>query len=495
MSEPHVTSAAPTTASQQLVLRNTLYLVAAQIIAVPLSVLVNAIVARTLGPTEFGHLYLATTFAAFGFLFVEWGQSGTLTGSIARDRSRAGELLGSGLVWRAGAALLISLLLIATCWLLDYDYGFLVILSLVLVVSALGTISLACQDVFRGLERTDFGAVTYVAWQLLTAIVVVPTMLLGGQLKSLLIAQIICAGIGALLLMRSLAPMGVPKLAVRLPTIKELFTSGTPFLMFGLVIALQPNIDALFLSKLAPPEAVGWHAAARKLTGLLIYPAVALISALYPTLCRLQVEDRAAFRDTVASALRITTLIAMPIALGCAWFPDLGIRIFSRGSYGPAENNLRVLAVYLLLVYFSMPLGSSLTAVGRQRAWAITQFACVVVSVILDPLLIPWFQTRTGNGGLGVCVATVVSEILMVAAGLYLLPKGILDRALVRKLFAALLAGSALSAVAWSLSSLSSFIAAPLAMTAYVACLWMTGGLDRAQLETMRALFSKKVVN
>lgn len=494
MSEPHVTSAAPNT-SQRLVLRNTLYLVAAQIIAVPLSVLVNAIVARTLGPSEFGHLYLATTFASFAFLFVEWGQSGTLTGSVARDRSRAGELLGSGLVWRAGTALLISLLLIATCRLLGYDSYFLLILSLVLVVSALGTISMACHDVFRGLERTDFGAMTYVAWQLLTAIVVVPTLLLGGQLKSLLIAQIICAGIGAVFLLHSLAPMGIPKLAPRLPTIKQLFTSGTPFLMFGLVIALQPNIDALFLSKLASPEAIGWHAAARKLTGLLVYPAVALISALYPTLCRLQIEDRAAFRDTVASALRVTALVAMPIALGCAWFPDIGIRIFSRESYGPAENNLRVLAVHLLLVYFSMPLGSCLTAAGRQRAWAATQFACVVVSVILDPLLIPWFQARTGNGGLGVCIATAISELLMVTAGLYLLPKGILDRSLVRKLSLALLAGVALSAVAWSLSSFSSFIAAPLAMTAYGICLWMTGGLDRAQLDTMRALFSRKAVS
>lgn len=478
--------------SQRLVLRNTLYLVAAQVIAVPLSVLVNAVVARTLGPTEFGHLYLATTFASFAFLFVEWGQSGTLTGSVARDRLRAGELLGSGLAWRAGAAVFVSILLTAACFMLRYDGHFLSVLGLVLLVSALGTISMACHDVFRGFERTDFGAATYVAWQLLTAIVVVPTLLLGGRLPSLLIAQSICAGIGAVFLLHSLASMGITKFSVNLSTIKELFTSGTPFLMFGIVIALQPNIDALFLSKLASADAVGWHAAARKLTGLLIYPAVALISALYPTLCRLHVEDRAAFGATVASALRITTIVAVPIALSCAWFPDIGIRIFSRDSYAPAENNLRVLALYLLLVYFSMPLGSSLTAAGKQRAWAVTQFACVVISVVLDPWLIPWFQTRTGNGGLGVCVSTVISEIFMVAAGLCLLPKGILDWSLRRKLYSALSAGVVMSAIAWSLSSFSPFLAAPLALIAYVASLWITGGIDRAQLEALRTLFNRK---
>ena len=33
-------------------------------------------------------------------------------------------------------------------------------------------------------------------------------------------------------------------------------------LLLGLALALQPNIDAVFLSKLAPAEVIGWHAAA-----------------------------------------------------------------------------------------------------------------------------------------------------------------------------------------------------------------------------------------
>jgi Na+-driven multidrug efflux pump len=48
------------------------------------------------------------------------------------------------------------------------------------------------------------------------------------------------------------------------------------------------------------------------------------------------------------------------------------------------------------------------------------QFASVIVSAACDPPLIIWFQAHTGNGGLGVCVATVGSEVLMLAGGLYL---------------------------------------------------------------------------
>jgi O-antigen/teichoic acid export membrane protein len=479
---------------QTLVLRNTLYLVIAQIVSVPLTVAVNAIIARTLGPTEYGHLYLAMTFASFAFLFVEWGQGGVLTGMVARNRENAGELLGSGLLWRAVAAIVLSLLIVLVCHLLNYSPEFLLVLALVLLGSALGTISLACHDVFRGLERMDFGAGTYVAWQFLTAAVVVPLLLLGGRLHALLLAQAGCAVLGAIYLLRSLRPMGVSRLSVHAPTISKLFQGGLPFLVLGLAMALQLNVDAYFLSKLASADAVGWYAASRKIVGLLIYPASALITALYPALCRLRLENPTAFRDTAARALSTTVIFAVPIALGCGLFPDIGMAIFSRESYGPGETNLRWLAAYLLLVYFSMPVGTSLAAAGKQRAWAITQFGCVAVSALLDPILVPWFQTNNNNGGLGICVATVFSEVLMVAAGVWLMPKGILNRHMLTSLGAALVAGAAMFVAAWLSRSLLPIplLGAAIAVSVYFGSLWAMGVVNSNQLMELRALLGRR---
>ena len=482
------TPAGATDSPQRLVLRNTAFVVGAQLLITPLTIVVNAIVARKLGAIHFGQLYLATSFVALAMLFVEWGHSGALTGGVARDRSRAGLLLGSSLVWRCGAALLASGLLISGCILLGYDREFLIVLSLALLVSLLGTFSFACNDVLRGFERTDIGAVGYVIWQVLTAAVVIPVMLLGGGLHSLLWTQACCAAACAIGLWFWLKPIGLPRLQASLNTIKELFKAGTPFLIFGLVLVLQTNIDALLLSKFGSAESVGWHAVARKLIGLLAFPANALITTLYPTLCRLYLQDQAAFRNTTASALQLTALIAMPVALSCAFFPDVGVRIFSMDEYGAAADNLRILAAFILLVYFSMPLGSALTAAGRQRPWAIAQIVCLGIGTLLDLLLIPWFQTHHGNGGLGVCVATLSSEVLMVGVGLWLLPAGILNIALLRKLLAALSGAVCMALVAWSLHTFNSFIAAPFALVAYVLGVWLAGGIDPALIAKARAL-------
>jgi O-antigen/teichoic acid export membrane protein len=257
---------------------------------------------------------------------------------------------------------------------------------------------------------------------------------------------------------------------------------------------LQTNVDALLLSKLGSAESVGWHAAARKLVGLLIFPATALINALYPTLCRLHLQDPPAYRATAAGALHLTALAVMPVALSCALFPDVGIRIFSEQSYGPAADNLRILAAYILLVYFSMPLGCALTAAGRQHAWAAAQLACLVVGSMLDVLLIPWFQTHYSNGGLGVCVATLTSEVVMVTVGIRLLPAGVLDRALIRKLLAALLGAACMAGVAWVLRGFNSFVAAPPALAAYGLGVWCSGGIDLATWNEGRAVLRGRAV-
>ena len=167
-------------------------------------------------------------------------------------------------------------------------------------------------------------------------------------------------------------------------------------------------------------------------------------------------------------------------------------RIFSRTSFGPAETNLQFLAVFLLLVYVSMLLGASLLAAGRQRAWASVQLLCVVVSLVLNPFLIPYFQERYGNGGLGVCVAGIVSEVVMVGAGFWMMPKGMFGMRFVRQLGPLVLAGACMAGTALLLRWLTPFVAAPIAVAAYAAALWFSGGLEPDQVTALRGFLVRK---
>lgn len=466
------------------VLRSAGLVVVARVVAAPISILVNAVAARVLGAVDFGLLYQALTFSSFVFLFVEWGQPNILMAKVATRSTAVAELLGSGIACRLIAAVIAGGTVPLICALAGYDREFILILSLTMLAATFATVSGACQDVLRGFERAEVAAASYLGWQVLSAAIVVPTLLLGGGLHGLLAAQVVAAATGLVFLLKMFPRLQVPWPSVRIGVMKDLFRDGRPFLVFGVVLMLQPLVDAAMLSKLAAPQAMGWYGVARKLVGALTFPASALILALYPALCRLRTESMEAFRSSAAESLYVVSVAVVPLALGCGLFPELGVALFGQHAYGPAVEDLRVLAPYVFLVYFSMPIGSCLVAAGRQNAWTVVQLGCVVVSVLFDPPLIHWSQQHWGNGGIGVCVATVASEILMVLGGAALLPAGILTKLPWARISRVLLSAAALAAVAIAARALDEIVRACLAVLAYAVCLQLCGAFNFLELRT-----------
>lgn len=480
-------------ANRRLVVKNTLYLAVSQVVTVPLAVLVNALTARYLGAESFGYIYLAGTFASFGVLAVGWGHEGVLPAMVAQDRSIAGVLLGSSFAWRALTSVVVYAVLALLCAVLGFGREMQWAVGLSFAGSVLNSVVAACKDAIRGFERADVPALAHVGQQLLGALLLVPVLLLGGRMRAVLLSTIVTVFVVFVFLLRALPGIGVHKLSIKKSALRSLTVGGSPFVIFNLAMALQPIIDGVFLSKMGSVEAVGWYAAARKLIGLLVFPASALIGALYPTLCRLWTEDQQEFKSVSRGSIHSIALLVMPVALGCGLYPDIGIAIFSKQSYGPAADDLRVLAFFLFLMYFTMPVGTVVLAAGKQRAWSIVQSLCIVVSLVLDPLLTPWFQSRYHNGGLGPCVASVVSEFIVVACGIALTPAGIFDTTLRRTLLFALLSGAAMSLVAWLLRGFNPFFASPFALLAYVGALFATGEIDRSMIAKFRTVIARKL--
>jgi O-antigen/teichoic acid export membrane protein len=484
-----------TTQIRRRLLKGTLFLAAAQVLGMPLSMALSAITGRYLGPSALGYMYVASAFCAFAFLVVEWGQSGALPGMVARDRPRAAEYLGTSLAWRTVMMLTAYGPMYLICHLLGHGREVQEALFLTYLIYAFSSIANTIQHTVNGFDRTDVGAYRQILEQLLSLLIVGSVLFFGGALRAALLGNIAVAALVAVFVwvaLRSVTEVG--RLKVTLAALKSLLVNGTPFMFYALVMVLQPAIDALFLSQYAPAEVMGWHSAARKLVGVLIFPASALITGLYPTLCRLQITNPVeGFRRTTSDSLRGTTLLVVPVALGCFLYPDLGVALFGRGSFGGAQDNLRALSIYLFLMYFTMPIGIAILASGRQRVWSLVQALCVLMSAALDPVLVPWFQARMGNGGLGVCAANIAGELLVLGFGVALAPKGILDRRFWKALLLAAVAGLAMAVVARLFRFTSPFVGAPFAVVAYAAVLWLTGGLEKGFIDLVTGFIKRKI--
>ena len=475
-----------------LVARNTLALVFSQFVTTPVSIVVNAVLARSLGAADFGIIYFANTTLLVAFLFVEWGGQFTLVSDVARDRSKAGELFGAAVVQRLALAAIVFLLIPRLSALLGYDDRVQTVLLLCAGRMAVASIGSLCAAIFRGFEKLAWCARAAVSANLFEAAVLVPTLLLGGGLRAALTVQLVTSAISTVVQVALLLRLGIGRPRINGKAILGLFHGGLGFLILDLVLRLQPYIDATFLSRLARPETMGWYSAASRIVGVLLFPATTLAFAMYPTISRLWSEDRASYASVVRLALRGITLVGVFAATGAIVFAGVAVGvIYGSDRFAPAAGNLRILASYVVLVYTSIMLGTSIAAANRQLRYAVAQSLCVVIALVLDPILVPYFERTAGNGGLGVSISVTVAEVAMVAAGLAILPSGVLHRSLFATLARALVAALAMAAVGFGLRA-QPFLAVPLSVVAYAGTLWIVGGLDAEIIELARDVIRKK---
>jgi O-antigen/teichoic acid export membrane protein len=408
-----------------------------------------------------------------------------VTREVARAPARAGELLGSALLFRVVAAGAVAGPALALAWTLGQPPGTLALYAILLGTFLPVSLVQAHGVVFRGRERMDLDALVTVLAKALALGATLWVLAAGGRVRGVLIAQ----GAAALVAVAAAAAVAraarLPPVRVRRAALRELAVGGAPIVALNVAIVAQPYLDAIVLSRLAPPAVLGWHAAAKTFMAALVTPAAILASAAYPRLSR-AAGDPAELRRELGTALRPLLWIAAGATAGTYLLADVAVAaVYGRGGFGPAVAALEWFAPALLLFFVDILLGHACVAAGRARAFALAKAVNVAVSTALDVLLVPFFQARTGNGVLGVVVAFALSELVMIASAVALLPRRTLHRGLLADGARAVLAAAAGPLLVALVPALGSALRVVLGgvtfLTASVA-LGLVGAADLAQL-------------
>jgi O-antigen/teichoic acid export membrane protein len=467
-------------------------MLASQAVQMPISFVTNAILARKLGPAEFGALYFGSTVVGLGFIFVDWGQTSAISLQVARDRSRTAGLVGTSVVLKLVFSVLAAAALTALGFLQGYSTLEWLAVVFYLLTSFAATLQATGTAVLRGLELTEQVSAVAVAGVFVTSALGIGIVLAGFGLRGVL-WSILAGGLFSLIVTAELVrrqKIGAPRFSTAI--VRVLAGQGTIFLAYNVVLAAQPYIDSAMLARLAPPAAMGWHAATRRITGLLLLPGISVGYSLYPTLVRLQKEAPERAVEMMRTALKRLVLLGMPATLGAILFAQPVVELIYGANYQGAARNLQAFAPWLVLVYFSIVIGNALFALERVMKWTAVQALCLVISAAFDAPLIHFFQDRFANGAIGISVSNIISEVLMVTLGAALLPRTMLSGGLARATAQALIAGGAMVATGLALNHLPAVIGAMASMIAYLITLFLVRGFTREDVRAAVALLSAK---
>jgi O-antigen/teichoic acid export membrane protein len=468
--------------------RNVIHLGLGQAATTILTILLTAALARTLGPSDFGLLYLLTSIATFAYVVVDWGYGQYIIRETARHPDRSGVLLGSSLALRTGAALLACPVAVATTWLLGYDVRTRVLTGALILGWLPQYLGLSFGWVFRGHERMDRDAVLNVVLKLVTLIASIAGLALGGRLLGLVLAWSVAGCLTLAIGIAMYRRLHLPPISATMSMARELLRDGAWMFALSLAAAIEPYVNVNILYKMASPAVVGWYGAAWNMAGTLIAPATILGATMYPRLST-ATGDAAEFKRAFDVSFRPLLLLAVLGAVGTYLFADVAVGlIYGLQKFGPAVDTLRAFAPVLLLLYVDLFLATAILASGKAGRLASVKLASVVLTTGLVFVLVPLCQERFTNGGLGVMYALAIGESLnFVAAGILI--REAVDGRTIGHVFRSLIAGAATVLLIRLLPALTPFLAIPMCVLVFAGLSLLVGAVKRSDVEMLVASF------
>ena len=386
----------------------------------------SVVVARHLGPADFGELCFATVVVSLAAVLVQFGSLEVITKNAALHPGQARLLLRKAFFLRGVGALVAGgIVLVIPFWLGHPRlYQILALLPLTLVPDCV-------EAVFFG--RSEFREVAPI--RAISSFLGLATRLWlasrGGSVEAFATATVAEGAIHAFLflLFRQRLPFSTP--APGLPGL-DLFQQSLPLVGSGLVVALTLKLDQFLLQGLRPGPDVGYYYVVVRLfemAGILI---PSFVAAILPEMTRLKSVSLHAYQMKMVLIYRRTYLLgllaagfgagaapwlipllfganyvpAVPIFVAYAFlFPSLVVGSVRAMEFVISNKNMNHLLVSLLLL--PLQLGFCAAGIhwfgptGLAAAMAVVGFiSTTVFSLILPPLRESGALQRKALGGL-----------------------------------------------------------------------------------------------
>ena len=376
-------------------------------------------IARKLGDEGFGKLSFAYSFAGICFIVTDFGLSTIMIRNVSRQKKLTREYVDNILALK----IVLSFICISVIGLFVFftDYPADIITLLVIfggVMFFKALIDFYCA-IFNAYERMDIEAflkgINHILLFLSGIVVLAMGFGLFGLANVFLVVYLISSIIGFYLVCVCIKKI---RICFDMMFWKYILRESLPLALTVIFTVIYFKIDVVMLSIIRGNNSeIGWYSAAMRLIELMgVVPALT-VSALFPIVSSLYKESIDSLKGVYRTSFRYLTVIALPIAVGTFLLSDRLIYMIYGKEYFKTIPVFKILITALVFIFVNYILMNILVAVDRQMTNAIMAGTCVFVNIVLNMCLIPHY------GYLGAGTATVITEIVLFALGLYYVAK------------------------------------------------------------------------
>ena len=394
----------------QAVLRNSSWLLLDKVVRMALGLVVGALVARYLGPTQFGRLNYAVAFVALFSAVATLGLDSIVVRDLVRRQEDRGKILGSAFSLKLGGALVCLVMAETAIRLLQPDdtkmHLLVGITATALVFQAFDVIDFLFQS---GVRSKPIVLVRMISFVLFAFVKVALVVTLAGLVEFAWAAlgEVALAALGFVWVFQRL--FGAKWFGFGdLSTVRALLKESWPFLLSSLAVMIYMRIDQIMLASAVGSYEVGLYSAALRLSEIWYVIPMAIVGSVAPSLTATHGQSRAVYYGRLqrlfTSLVKLAYLVAVPMSLLST---PLIVLLFGPQYAGAGP----VLAIHIwtaVFVFIGVATGPWIINEGLGRIQFYRTVIGAITNILLNLYLIPKY------GAIGAAIATLLSQAVAV---------------------------------------------------------------------------------
>lgn len=396
---------------------NMSWLMVSQIITSICAFVWTILMARYLGPTDYGIFGTAVSISSLFGVFATFGVFSYLVRAISTDFKNEAKFVNNTL----GLKIFLSILYLAIIFIVllilgwqRYVIGICLLFALEYIIKTFNDVMFAS---FQAHEEIKYQAITNIIITVFTFIFILIVIFTDLGLLGITIGYILANLIALVYAIFAMRKHFIkPNFSFDFSFYKVLIKAGIPFALTGLFYTIYYSIDIVMITQFSTTFAAGLYNSAYKLISVLTLFYTIYSSVIFPVMSKLFVDEKDLLNLSFVKSVKYLSFVTIPIAIFTTIY---GYDII--GIYGTEFIEAGgVMKILIWTVCFLFINGAcSLVLNASHKEYSVTKIYSIaaIFNVVLNLILIPNYNVY------GAATATVLSEILILFLQFYMLGK------------------------------------------------------------------------
>lgn len=430
---------------RQTVIKNTFWLVFAEIISRFLEFILIVYIIRILGVTEFGKFTFALALVGIFIVIFDLGISDITTRDLANDKNTEKDY-ATIFSLKITLSIMALILILIVSFFITKDPVIRFIIWILGIFVLTNDLFYMIYSFLRARQKMEFEAGAKILRSLILTLFVFLTLFRVPSIENVsygyLFANVLTL---VLILLFFHFKIHSLKLNFNINIWKNFLKISWPLGLAAIFGAIFLNIDSVIMGYFNQITQVGYYNAARRLVAVLIIPATLVSMSFYPILSKLFKESKEKLLMAWNFYMELMIISAIPLVVGGSVLAPQIINFIYGGSFNVSILVLKILIFIAGINFLCYPYIIMLIVAGQQKKNLLVSLIVATVNVSLNLILIPRYSLY---GAAVACIITyIVFFISLVGFAKYFMPIPIFNSRLFKILVGTIFSSSVMFAV------------------------------------------------